>query len=215
MVDPSATSAHDSTPAHGSSVVAAARVNLETETALLDAARAEVLAHGVRRTTASDIARRAGVSRQTLYRYWPDAQALLAALVTRELLAVIPERPAAASLDELADTLVQTADRVRALPIVDRLRETDPELFARYILERLGTSQRGIHREISARVRAGQAQGFVRAGDPDRLAAMVLLIAQSAVQSAPLVREWLPDDAWAHELRSALAGYLGPDAGAR
>lgn len=221
------TSAHDSTVAHGSTVVhvstvargsnivAAVPAVVETETALLDAARAEVLAHGVRRATASDIARRAGVSRQTLYRYWPDAQALLAALVTRELLAVIPERPAPLSLDEFADTLVQTADRIRALPLVDRLRETDPELFARYILERLGTSQRGIHREISARVRAGQTEGFVRAGDPDRLAAMVLLIAQSAVQSAPLVREWLPDDAWAHELHAALAGYLRPAAGVR
>src|SRR6478752_5646151 len=108
----------------------------DTETAILDAALAEVLAHGIRRTTASDIARRCGIARQTLYRYWPDAQAVFAALVTRELV-------------------------------------------------------------------AAQPAGFVRAGDPPQLAAMVLLVAQSAVQSAPLVAEWLPESAWRAELAHA------------
>ncbi|MGL4255479.1 TetR/AcrR family transcriptional regulator [Microbacterium sp.] len=185
----------------------------DTETALLDAALAEVLAHGIRRTTASDIARRAGVSRQTLYRYWPDAQAIFAALVTRELLAVLPaSAPEPQSIDDLVALLAGTADSVRRLPLVDRLRDTDPELFARYILDRLGTSQRVIVAETARRLRAGQRAGYVRAGDPERLAAMVLLIAQSAVQSAPLVAEWLPDDAWRAELAAALRGYLGTGA---
>src|SRR5215213_5134743 len=131
----------------------------ETEGVILDAALAEVLAHGIRRTSASDIARAAGVSRQTLYRYWPDLQAMLAALVTRELFAVVPPDSRASSLEELTEQLVETADLIRALPLVDRLRQTDPELFSRYILERLGTSQRGIHRDIAQRVRAGQAAG--------------------------------------------------------
>jgi AcrR family transcriptional regulator len=183
----------------------------DTQTALLDAALHEVLAHGIRRTSASDIARRAGVSRQTLYRYWPDVQALLAALVTRELFEVVAQGAPAGSLDELADGLVETADRIRTLPLLDRLRSTDPELFARYILQRLGTSQRGMHRELAARIAAGQEERIVRAGDPDALAAMVLLLAQSAVQSAPLVAEWLPDDAWRRELRAAVVGYLRPD----
>src|SRR5690349_4640158 len=93
----------------------------DTETAILDAALAEVLAHGIRRTTASDIARRAGMSRQTLYRYHPDVQALLAALITRELAAAVPTDVEARTLADLVDTLVATADRVRNLPLVDRL----------------------------------------------------------------------------------------------
>lgn len=181
-----------------------------TEIVILDAALAEVLAHGIRRATASDIARRAGISRQTLYRYWPDVQSLLAALITRELLAVIPHDGSADTLDEFADALVSTADRIRSLRLVDRVRETDPELFARYILVRLGTSQRGIHREIAVRVTAGQAAGFIRIGSPDQFAAMLLLMAQSAIQSAPLVAQWLPPDAWQRELRAAVRGYLAP-----
>lgn len=181
----------------------------DTETAILDAALAEVLAHGIRRTTASDIARRGGIARQTLYRYWPDAQAVFAALVTRELLAVLPAGAGEPrDLDDLVGLLVETADRVRRLPLVDRLRDTDPELFARYILDRLGTSQRAIHAETARRIAAGQRAGYVRAGDPAQLAAMVLLVAQSAVQSAPLVAEWLDDDAWRTELARALRGYL-------
>jgi AcrR family transcriptional regulator len=182
-----------------------------TETAILDAALAEVLAHGIRRTTVSDIARRAAVSRQTLYRYWPDAQAIFAALVTRELLAALPAAATeSGTLDQLVGLLVETADRVRRMPLVERLRDTDPELFARYILDRLGTSQRAIVAETTRRLRAGQSAGFVRSGDPESLAAMVLLIAQSAVQSAPHVAEWLPDERWRTELAAALRGYLAP-----
>ncbi|WP_345801955.1 TetR/AcrR family transcriptional regulator [Microbacterium sp. AZCO] len=182
----------------------------ETEEAILDAALAELLAHGIRRTTASDLARRAGVSRQTLYRYWPDAQAVFAALVTRELVRALPPRtPEPPSLDELVALLVETADRIRRMPLLGRLRDTDPELFGRYVFTRLGSSQRAIHADLAARLARGQSQGFVRAGDPAQLAAMVLLVVQSAVQSGPLVAEWLPAESWTTELRAALAGYLG------
>ena len=44
----------------------------EIEDAVLDATRDCVLAYGVRRTTVSDVARRAGVSRMSIYRRWPD-----------------------------------------------------------------------------------------------------------------------------------------------
>src|SRR5580704_3193435 len=55
-----------------------------TEAAILDAAGECVLAYGVRRTSLSDVARRAGVSRPTVYRRWPDRRALVADLMTRE-----------------------------------------------------------------------------------------------------------------------------------
>src|SRR5919109_3205356 len=64
---------------------------------LLDAARACVLAVGVRRTTLTDVARRAGVSRMTLYRRFPDLEGVLSAMMTREfgrLVAVAAARAA-------------------------------------------------------------------------------------------------------------------------
>src|ERR1700710_2053967 len=66
----------------------------------LDAAREVILAVGWSRTTLTDIARRAGVSRMTLYRRWPDTQTLLADLMTREwgsVVALATERDASRS----------------------------------------------------------------------------------------------------------------------
>jgi len=192
----------------GRTADAHADVSGDTATAILDAALAEVLAHGIRRTSMVDIARRSGVARQTVYRYWPDASSLFASLVTREVVAVVPTRTDVASADELAVALVDAADRIRRLEIVRRLRDTDPELFSRYILERLGTSQRVILAAVAAQVAAGQAAGYVRRGDPGAIAAMLLLVLQSAVQSEPLVREWLDDASWRRELTAAVRGLL-------
>ena len=165
----------------------------------------------MRRTTAADIARRSGVSRQTLYRYWPDVATLCADVLTQALLAAIPAEPSPSTLDDLVAGLVDTAAHLRDLPLLRRLRDTDPELFARYILERLGTSQRDILHRLALVVTSGQSRGIVRAGAADRLAAMVLLIVQSAVQSAPLVAGPLPPGAWEEELERALRGYLAPE----
>ena len=50
----------------------------------LDAARACILDVGWRRTTLTEVAQRAGVSRMTIYRAWPDMRSLLGDLMTRE-----------------------------------------------------------------------------------------------------------------------------------
>ncbi|HET8758590.1 MAG TPA: helix-turn-helix domain-containing protein, partial [Solirubrobacteraceae bacterium] len=64
--------------------------------ALLDAARECVLAVGVRRTTLTDVARRAGVSRMTLYRRYPDLEGVLSSLMTREFGRLVAEAAARA-----------------------------------------------------------------------------------------------------------------------
>ncbi|WP_018638135.1 TetR/AcrR family transcriptional regulator [Parafrankia elaeagni] len=51
---------------------------------VLDAAAALLMSVGVRRTTFTDVARRAGVSRMTLYRRWPDLRSLVRDVMTRE-----------------------------------------------------------------------------------------------------------------------------------
>ena len=95
-------------------------------------------------------------------------------------------------LDALVALLVGTADALRRMPLLDRIRHDGSRLFGRYILTRLGHEPAGDARSPGRQLERGQERGFVRGGDPAALAAMVLLIAQSAVQSAPLVAEWLP-----------------------
>ena len=65
----------------------------ETSTAdrLLDATYAAVMDVGLRRTTVADVARRAGVSRMTVYRQGADLDTLVGALLKRELVAVLDQ----------------------------------------------------------------------------------------------------------------------------
>src|SRR5436305_13786476 len=60
----------------------------EVPDTVLDATRARVLAVGVRRTTLTDVARRAGVSRMTLYRLVPDVTTLILEVMSREFAAL-------------------------------------------------------------------------------------------------------------------------------
>ena len=58
----------------------------------LDAARDCILDVGWRRTTLTEVARRAGVSRMTIYRTWADMPTLLGDLMTREWAGVVTEQ---------------------------------------------------------------------------------------------------------------------------
>jgi len=178
---------------------------------ILDAAADCVLAFGVERVTLAEIARRAGVSRPTVYRRFPDTQSILAALLTARVVRV---------LDDAGDTetgrralvarIVGVARRLRDDQIVMSVLHDAPELAMVYIAERLGTSQQILIDAVAGQLKLAQEDGSVRAGDPRRLAAMCLLIAQSTVQSAQMVEPILGADALAEELTHALNGYLTP-----
>jgi AcrR family transcriptional regulator len=179
------------------------------EEAMLEAARACVLAVGVRRTTFSDVARRAGVSRMTLYRRYPDLETLLSTLMTWEFGQLVDDaRQAgggAGSCRERAVAMVATAARqLHADPLFDRLLDVDPELLLPYVTVRLGGMQRMAVTGLAAELEAGRGDGSVRDGDPEVLARGIELIARGFV----LARD--PGlDAWG-ELARAVDGYLRP-----
>ena len=64
---------------------------------ILEAAASCVVAYGVDRVTLAEIARRARVSRPTIYRRWPDTRALLAALLTARIVGVLRDVPSPGS----------------------------------------------------------------------------------------------------------------------
>ena len=57
----------------------------ETGDRILAAAASCVVDFGVDRVTLAEIARRAGVSRPTVYRRWPDTRSIVATLLTRRI----------------------------------------------------------------------------------------------------------------------------------
>ena len=179
---------------------------------ILAAAASCVRDFGAERVTLAEIARRAGVSRPTVYRRWPDTRAILAALLTDRIVGAWRAVPAAGGAGRvpLVRRIVGVARRLRADDLILTVLSTAPEIAMVYIAGRLGTSQQILIDLVAGELRAAQADGSVRAGDPRRLAAMVLLIAQSVIQSGQIVEPILDADALSAELDRALNGYLRP-----
>jgi AcrR family transcriptional regulator len=185
--------------------------------AVLDATRDCVLAVGVRRTTLTDVARRAGVSRMTIYRRWPDVRTLVGDLMTREwatvVAAVAPPQDGSPVRAQAVEALVAGVAALRAHPLFHKIMEVDPEVLLPYILERRGTSQDAMLRAIEATLRAGHRDGSVRAGDPVRQARSLLLVLQSFAMSGHIrTRDdpALTAAAFDEELRRILERYLAP-----
>ncbi|MFI7665912.1 TetR/AcrR family transcriptional regulator [Nocardia sp. NPDC049526] len=183
-----------------------------TDLAILDAARACVEEFGVRRTTLTEVARRAGVSRPTVYRRWPDTGSLVAELLVRELRAIVADTmPAAGGARiRLVEGVVAGAATIRSNPLFGKIFRTDTDLMLTYVFGRLGRNQRALIELFSAGIREGHRDGTIRAGDPEEMATMMLLIAQSAVQSAGTVAPLLAGPALDTELARAIDGYLAP-----
>src|SRR5206468_7434831 len=96
----------------------AASADRDIPVEVLDATRASVLAVGVRRTTLTDVARRAGVSRMTLYRLVPDVTTLILEVMSREFAQLLTEAEQSARRRRSARARVAatTVAVVRRLP---------------------------------------------------------------------------------------------------
>ena len=178
----------------------------------LDAARESILDVGWSRTTLTDVARRAGVSRMTIYRRWSDMGTLLADLMTREWSELVHvDTSGADARERLVRSAVGTVQAVRANPLFARIVEVDPERLLPYLLERPGRSQGLVLASVVAQVEAGQASGHVRAGDAQLIARSIVLACHGFTLSArTMTRPGVSVAALDAELAALLEGYLRP-----
>jgi AcrR family transcriptional regulator len=166
---------------------------------------------GLKRTTLADVARRAGVSRMTVYRQYGDLQTIVSELLTRELVAVLDRaRVAVASLptarERLVEAGVRTVEEVTHHPLYRRVLDLDPELLLPLVVDRFGSTQRAAIDLIAAQVKEGQHDGSIRLVDPRLAATCLQLTAQSFVFSARVV----DGQPVGNELRHLLDAYLRP-----
>jgi AcrR family transcriptional regulator len=115
-------------------------MTLRTRDRILDGAAEAVARHGLAKLEMSDVSSTSGLSRGTLYRYFPGRQELLTAFFEREgrrfkerMLAAIAAAPPGAEQMRVA---VEHATRhVREHAALQRLVETDPGLVLRGLRE--------------------------------------------------------------------------------
>ncbi|QGN48262.1 TetR/AcrR family transcriptional regulator [Micromonospora sp. WMMD558] len=182
---------------------------------VLDAARDCVLAYGVRRTTLTDVARRAGVSRMTVYRRWPDVQSLIGDLMSREwhqvLMATAADEGEGPARARVVARVVAGARLLREHPLLCKIRDVDPEVLLPYLLDRRGNGQDEMLRFLAAALADGRTDGSIRSGDAGVMARAVFLTTQSFVLSVRTVADTVPATEFDQELARLVDGYLRPD----
>lgn len=187
----------------------------ETRDAILDAVREQVLRVGVRRATFADVARRTGMSRSTLYRYFPDVETAVAELLTRELTALLSgvgeDVEAPDGRRRLAAAAQMVVRRLAEHPVMRQVLDIDPELLLPYMIDRLGSTQQASVEMITAYVRDGQVDGSIRPGDPKLLAYCLHLTVQSFVLSNRITEQEADPDKVLAELGRMVDAYLRPD----
>ena len=154
----------------------------------LDAARDCILDVGWRRTTLTEVAKRAGVSRMTIYRAWSDMGSLLGDLMTREWVGIAAAtRVAALDTTTPAGIAAAALSTVRALrdnELFVRIVELDPDLMLPYLLSRRGRSQEALIEILASEIESGQRSGAIRAGDAVLMARSLTLAGHGFVFSA-------------------------------
>jgi AcrR family transcriptional regulator len=185
----------------------------EPRDAYLDAARDCILDVGWRRTTLTEVARRAGVSRMTIYRTWADMPTLLGDLMTREWAGVVTDHVTAdgPAIERISAAIRGTVRALRHNELFVRIVELDPELILPYLFSRRGRSQDLILELTTEVIAQGQRAKEVRRGNPVAMARALLLATHGFVLSVhTMVDEQASEQELDDELTTLITRTLAP-----
>lgn len=187
--------------------------DVETADRILGAALTQAEDFGLRRFTMDDVARRTGVSRVTVYRYFPKKDQLLEAILMRELRRFLRKIDDAVRLqpgpeEKLVEGLVFTLTFLRGHRLLQRLLRTEPELILPNLtLEggpAIGAAREFVARHMREEIAAGHLA--LPDADVDAIAELVVRIAHSFLVAPASVLD-LDDQA---ALRTSCRRWLGP-----
>ncbi len=185
-----------------------------TDERLLAAIRESVVLHGVRRTTANDIAERAGISRMTFYRRMGSVENAVLAALTQEFRTYAGSVRIRAYAGNGREQLVQFAvESVRVFAtseLLDSIAERDPEFLIPYVTDRFGTGQQLILDQVNVLLDAGFADGSIEA--TPGTATTLLLALQGVALSSKVLRKTGTFEDSLTELAKMLRRYLTPTA---
>jgi AcrR family transcriptional regulator len=167
-----------------------------TTEAILDAAVVEFEQHGFRRVALDDVARRAGISRTTIYRRFRNKDELIAAVIERENVTLFADialelKQAAPQSNYYVEAFTLAILRFRRHRVLDRMIRDEPalvlELAGRHYgaaIDRMGEALRVIFPADFAE-RIGERAVNEFADTILRYAAMVLLLPSAQPLESP------------------------------
>lgn len=186
-----------------------------SDAAVLAAARECLASVGVRRTTVADVARRAGASRMTVYRLFPDARTLWSELLTRELRDVFAEAEAAAAnlptaRERLVAAVATAVRRISGDPVVRKILEVEPELLVPYVTGRFGQAQRLVLAVLRRHLEDGFADGSIRRVDASTAAYLLQVLCSALVLTSRVSEHEADAGAVLDAAASMMDAYLAP-----
>jgi AcrR family transcriptional regulator len=187
-----------------------------SDVALLDAARACVAERGIARTTVADVARRAGASRMTVYRTFPDAATLWSSLLTREIGMIVADAQTRAATkptarERLIEATMGAVVALRNDPVIRRVIELDGERLLPYLTTRRGHAQEIAIAAVREHLQAGRRDGSIRDVRGDAVARLFELVVRSLVTASPSLIDDATTPAIDAELRRMLDAWLRPE----
>jgi AcrR family transcriptional regulator len=181
---------------------------------IVDAARAHFFSHGFRSVTMDDLAGELGISKKTLYAYFPGKMHLLEAVLADKFASVeatLKEVTRAhrhdfpATLRELLAGTQRELDEIKP-PFVRDMRQKAPDVFKTVERRRAALIQCYFGKFFVE----GQRAGMVRKDVPVKLIIEILLAMVQSIMNPPKMEElgMLPKEGFAGILKIVLEGAL-------
>lgn len=178
---------------------------------ILDAALARFVDFGLRRTSVDDVAKRAGVSRVTVYRRFQNRDMLVAATLAREyqrFLAVLD--PVVKALPTMEERIVEgflvTLRHVQSHPLLGGLLRSEPETVLPVLTVDGGPALVVMRDYLTRAFEHFQRQAGVREPDPAPAAEIMVRIVMSFLLNPTSCVDLADDEA----ARSFARRYLAP-----
>lgn len=184
----------------------------ETRARVLDAAYEQFCRMGIQRSTMEDVARRAGVSRITVYRRFATKDALVEQVVRREFRRYFDQflvdiQQAETVADRVVLGFVSSLRAIRGNPLIGGLLEVEPDLVVPSMISDGGQTLATVRQFVAGQLRHEQRAGNVsRDVDTDVVAELMVRLSASFLAIPSHVID-LDDDA---QLAAVARQYLVP-----
>ncbi|MCE7003017.1 TetR/AcrR family transcriptional regulator [Kibdelosporangium philippinense] len=184
----------------------------EITTRVLDGAHDQFCRVGIRRSTMEDVARRAGVSRITVYRRFATKDALVEQVVRREFRRYFDQflveiEQARTLADRVVLGFVSSLQAIRRNPLIGGLLAVEPDVLVPSMVSDDGRTLSTVQRFVAGQLRREQAAGNLAADVDVELAAEMMARVSASFLLVPSHVVDLDDE---DQLRAVARRFLVP-----